>query len=341
MLSSSNGKRAKGQKGKCAPLEACPEHRGGINSVNIKKKAYWLALASMDGIGTKRLKQLIERFGTAEKVFDASMSEIACLPRFNPLLASRILSKRDGLNNFQQQLDYLNRQGIEILCIEDERYPQQLKGISGAPLILCKRGHLKQINRRAVAFVGTRTPTTEGLSAAKKLATILASEGLIIVSGLARGIDTAAHQGALEADGITVGVLGCDILTIYPKENRSLTDAMCARGAVISEHLFSAQPTPANLVQRNRLISGLSLGVIVIECDVNDGAMHTARFAKNQSRRVYAYHWPSHHPLTEGTNKLIMHGAMGIDISDVSHLIADLRKAENEKISMEKQLELF
>jgi DNA processing protein len=312
--------------------------------VHISKRAYWLALASVDGVGIKRLKQLIARFDSLEKVFDASISQIACLPRFNPLLASKILQAGKRLNNFQRQIDWLKSRGIEILCFEDERYPTLLKEISDAPLILCKKGNLKEINKHAVAIVGTRTPTEEGLAVTRKLATILASEGFVIVSGLAKGIDTAAHEGAIDANGVTVGVLGCDIQTIYPKENIQLANSICANGALVSEHPFDTQPTSVNLMQRNRIISGISLGTIVIEANENDGAIQTARFAQNQNRRVYAYHWPSKRPLASGPLKLIADGAIEIKMSNISNLLLDLLKAEEGKFSIEKkdkQLELF
>jgi len=312
--------------------------------VHISKRAYWLALASVDGVGIKRLKQLIARFGSLEKVFEASISQIACLPRFNPLLASKILQAGRRLSNFQRQIDWLKSRGIDILCLEDELYPTLLKKISDAPLILCKKGNLKKFSKHAVAIVGTRTPTKEGLAVTRKLATILASEGFVIVSGLAKGIDTAAHEGAIDANGVTIGVLGCDIQTIYPKENIQLANSICANGALVSEHPFDTQPTSVNLMQRNRIISGISLGTIVIEANENDGAIQTARFAQNQNRRVYAYQWPSNRPLTSGLVKLIADGAIEIKMPNVSNLLVDLLKAEEGKFSTEKkdkQLELF
>ena len=312
--------------------------------VHISQPAYWLALASVDGIGIKRLKQLIERFGSLENVFEASISQIACLPKFNPLLASKILQAGKKLNSFQRQMDWFKNRGIEILCLEDEQYPTLLKKISDAPLVLCKKGNLDKISPRAVAIVGTRTPTKDGLAITRKLAVILASEGFVIVSGLAKGIDTAAHQGAIDANGVTVGVLGCDIQTIYPKENSQLAYSICVNGALVSEHPFDTQPTPTNLIRRNRIISGLSLGTIVIEANENGGAIHTAKFAKNQNRRVYAYHWSFEHPLTNGPVKLIEDGATEIKLSNVSNLLDDLLKAEDGKFRIEKndkQLDFF
>jgi DNA processing protein len=312
--------------------------------VHISKRAYWLALSSVDGVGIKRVKQLIARFDSLEQVFDASISQIACLPRFNPRLATEILQTGKKLSNFQRQIDWLKSRGIEIICIEDEQYPTLLKEISDAPLILCKKGNLKNISPRAVAIDGTRTPTKGGIAVTRKLARILASEGFIIVSGLAKGIDTAAHKGAIDVNGVTIGVLGCDIQTVYPKENSQLASSLCVNGALVSEYPFDTQPTSVNLIQRNRIISGLSLGTIVVEANENNGAIHTARFAQNQGRRVYAYHWPARHPLTSGPLKLIADGAIGVKITNVSDLLDDLLKAEAGKFIIEnkdRQLELF
>jgi len=312
--------------------------------VDISKRAYWLALASIDGVGIKRVKQLIARFDSVEKSFAASIAQISSLSGFNPLLASKILQAGKKLGNFQRQIDWLKSRGIKILCLEDEQYPALLKEISDAPLILCQKGNLEKINKRAVAIVGTRTPTSEGLAMTRKLAKILASEGFVVVSGLAKGIDTAAHKGALDASGVTVAVLGCDIQTIYPKENYQLAPLIGIKGALVSEHPFDTQPNPVNLVQRNRIISGISLGTIVMEASENNGAIHTARFAQNQSRRVYAYQWTHKHPMTAGPLKLIANGATGIKMQNVSDLLDDLLKTEKEQLRTKKksgQLELF
>jgi DNA processing protein len=305
--------------------------------VHISKRAYWLALASVDGVGRQRLKQLIERFGSLEQVFEASISQIACLPKLNPVLAAKILRAGKRLGNFQRQINWFKSKGIEILCLEDEQYPVLLKEISAAPLILCKKGNLAKIRSRAVAIVGTRTPTKDGLAVTRKLAAILASEGFVIVSGLAKGIDTAAHQGAIDVNGVTVGVLGCDLQTIYPPENRQLAASICANGALVSEHPFKTQPTAANLIQRNRIISGLALGTIVMEANQNGGAIHTAKFAQKQNRRLYAYDWSLEHQLASGPVKLLKDGAIGIEMQNVSTLLDDLLKAEEERFRIKKE----
>jgi len=305
---------------------------------HISEQAYWLALISVGGLGPKRLRTLAMRFGSAEKVFEASIYQIVSLPGLNPLLAERILQAKERLFFFQRQIDLLRNKGIEVWHISDERYPPQLKQIQDFPPILCKKGGLKEISERAVAIVGTRTPTKYGMEAARTLAEMLAKEGFFIVSGLARGIDTQAHLGALKAKGATVGVLGCDLERIYPPENRELADSLCVNGALISEHPFSAQPTPANLIRRNRIISGLSKGIIVVEADANNGAMRAAQFAQEQGRQIFAYRWASEGRLMQGPNWLIANGAIGIEASSVSDIIFALQKTGGDVKKKGEQL---
>jgi len=303
---------------------------------HISEQAYWLALVSVDGLGPRRLNTLAMRFGSAEKIFEASIYQIASLPGLNPLLAERILQAKERLSFFQGQVDLLRNKGIEVWHISDERYPPQLKQIQDFPPILCKKGDLGKLSERAVAIVGTRTPTKYGMEAAGKLAEMLAKEGYLIVSGLARGIDTQAHLGALKAKGATVGVLGCDLERIYPPENRELADLLCVNGALISEHPFNAQPTPANLIRRNRIISGLSKGIIVVEAGKNDGAMRAAQFAQKQGRQIFACRWASKGRLTRGPDLLIANGAIGIETSNMSDIIFVLQKTGGDEKKSEQ-----
>jgi len=307
----------------------------------ISKEAHWLALTSIDGLGPKRLEALLIRFGSAEKVFEASIYQIASLPRLNPLLAEQLLQVKEKLSFFQRRIDRLRNKGIEVWHISDERYPPQLKRIKDFPPVLCKKGGLAEVSEDSVAIVGTRTPTKRGMEAARRLAEMLVREGFLIVSGLARGIDTQAHLGALKAKGTTVGVLGCNLETVYPPENKELADLLCVNGALISEHPFPEQPTPANLIRRNRIISGLSKGIIVIEADENDGAMQAAEFAQKQGRQIFAYRWASENRLARGPNHLIANGARGIETSDVSDIIFDLRKMGGDAKKKGEQLVFF
>ncbi len=307
---------------------------------------FWFALASIDGVGPMRIKRLLNRFGTVEAVFDAELSEIARVPLFNPLLAARILKARIRVAEFRRHIKWFKSRGIDILCVEEEDYPTQLKEILNAPAILCKKGNLSQVSEKAVAIVGTTTPTELGILTTLELSTRLVRAGLTIVSGLARGIDTSAHLGALSANGTTVGVVGSDLFSIYPSEHRELADQICENGALFSEHPFTTQPTPANLILRNRIISGLSIATIVVESNENGGAVRTAAFASEQGRLVFACNWAGHSRLSEGPRKLIQQGAYPISpdrLDKVVEVLSDpnrLEKIQSAHLTGE-QMNLF
>ena len=312
----------------------------------MSEREFWFALASVDGVGPMRIKRLINRFGTIEAIFDAELSEIARVPLFNPLLAARILKARVRVSEFRRHIKWFKSRGIDILCIEEDDYPSQLKEISNAPAILCKKGNLSQVSEKTVAIVGTTTPTDSGILTTLELSTRLTQAGMTIVSGLAEGIDTSAHLGALSAGGTTVGVVGSDLLSIYPNEKRELADRICENGALFSEHPFTTQPTPANLILRNRLISGLSIATIVVEENENGGAMHTARFALEQGRFVCAFNWDDRSRLSEGPRKLIQQGAYPISLDQLDNVVDVLSNPDHlEKIQAAhltgEQMDLF
>lgn len=309
-------------------------------------REFWFALASVDGVGPMRIKRLINRFGTIEAIFDAELSEIARVPLFNPLLAARILKARVRVAEFRRHIKWFKSRGIDILCVEEDDYPSQLKEISNAPAILCKKGNLSQVSEKAVAIVGTTTPTDSGILTTLELSTRLTQAGMTIVSGLAEGIDTSAHLGALSASGTTVGVVGSDLLSIYPNEKRELADRICENGALFSEHPFTTQPTSANLILRNRLISGLSIATIVVEENENGGAMHTARFALEHGRFVCAFNWDDRSRLSEGPRKLIQQGAYPISLDQLDNVVDVLSNPDHlEKIQAAhltgEQMDLF
>ena len=286
----------------------------------MTRREFWLALTSVEGIGPIRIKRLLNRFGSVENVFGAELSELACLPLFNPLLASRVLEVGARLDKFRRQIAFLNSRGVEILCAEDAGYPDELKDIYNAPPILCKKGRLAGIGGKAVAIVGSTQPTESGRLTTLELARSLAQAGFTVVSGFARGIDTAAHRGALSAGGMTVGVFGSDLFSIYPSENRSLAAQVCQSGMLLSEHPFPTRPTPANLVLRNRIISGVSMATIVIEAKENGGAVRTAGYALEQGRAVFAYDWQEEHRLSEGPRHLIQRGAVPITLDRLADI---------------------
>ena len=266
---------------------------------------YWLALTSVKGIGGAKIKRLITRFGTVEAIFEAELPEIAQLPSFGPVLASRILTAVKNLPNFREQLGILKDQGIRVACLEDPDYPQQLKNLPDAPALLCSTGEFSEIGDKCVAVVGTREPTPEGMDLTLSLAAQLALAGFTVVSGLAAGMDTYAHAGALAGTGKTIGVIASDISTVYPRQNNLLATKICEQGCLISEHPFPTSASAGNLIHRNRIISGLSIATIVVESAKTGGTMHTARYAQRQDRAILACRWNTQLPQHEGPQELI------------------------------------
>ena len=312
----------------------------------MTRREFWLALASVEGIGPIRINRLLARFGSVEKVFDAEFSEISRLPLFNPVLASRVIAVRACLGEIRSQVERLESQGVEILCLEDANYPDKLRTISNAPPVLYKKGKLGRIGRKAIAIVGATQPTEIGVLTTLELSKFLAKAGFTVVSGFAKGIDTSAHIGALAVGGMTVGVFGSDLFSIYPTENRPLAEQVFKSGMLLSEHPFATRPTPANLILRNRIISGLSIATIVVEARENGGAVRTAGYALEQGRAVFAYDWQKRHRLSEGPRHLLQRGATPITLSrlkDVQSrlLSSELFTVQPRNSSLVKQMQLF
>lgn len=291
--------------------------------------AYWLALSSVEGLGSVRIKRLIARFGSVRAIFEAELPEIARLPSFNPVLASRILTVSGNLPMLQKRLAALNNQNIRVLCPEDSAYPAQLKPLPDAPAILCHTGELTKIDPQCIAIVGTKQPTTEAIQLTLSLATALSLAGFTIVSGLAAGIDAYAHSSALAAMGQTIGVVGTDLSAIYPVQNNSLAMQIYENGCLFSEHPFRTSPSPGNLIQRNRIISGLALATIVIEAQKTGGAMHTARYAQRQDKALLACRWDGPAAaIREGPRELIRGGAFPFAPNEVDKVVDVLLNPE-------------
>ena len=289
---------------------------------------YWLALVSVEGLGSVRIRRLIARFGSAQAIFEAELPEIARLPSFNPVLASRILTVSRKFPTFRERLSALEDQDVKVMCLEDPDYPAQLKNLPDAPGILCRVGTLTEIGDRCVSIVGSQNPSIEGIELTLSLATQLALAGFTVVSGLAAGIDTYAHSGALAGMGKTIGVVGTDLSSIYPGRNNPLAVKIYEHGCLFSEHPFPTAPSPGNLVQRNRIISGLSVATIVIEARKSGGAMHTARYAQRQDRSVLACRWDTAHAQREGPQELIKTGAFPFAPTEVDKVIDVLTHPE-------------
>ncbi len=310
-----------------------------------RNREYLFALASVDGIGPVRIKCLIERFGNVEQIFEAEIVEIAQLPQFNHTLALRILAIPNRLGALRQKLDEIADQGISVLIPDDTEYPTLLKSVRDAPTVLCRVGELSDIGEKCVAIVGTKHPTAASIDVTLGLTIRLVEAGFTVVSGLANGIDTAAHSGTLEADGTTISVLSTDLSTIYPPENYTLAREIFETGCLFSEHPFPTQPTPANLVLRNRIISGLSMATVVVETPKDGGAMHTARYAELQDRPVFACNWRTENQKSDGTRHLINKGAFSFLPDQLDKVVDMLGHPENlqnhTQETTAEQIELF
>ena len=247
-------------------------------------------------------------------VFAASAEQLRNVPGVGPQLSSRIL--RASEIDVDREIALCQQQGIDILLETDSRYPVALREIPDPPGVLFRRGTHVASDQLAVAIVGTRHATRYGLRQAERLASGLARAGLTIVSGLARGIDAAAHRAALAAGGRTLAVLGSGLLQIYPPEHRDLAADVARGGAVISELPLRVKPLAGTFPQRNRLISGLSLGVLVIEASVQSGALITARHAGEQGRDVFAVPGRVDNRLSHGCHRLIRDGAKLVETPD-------------------------
>jgi DNA processing protein len=269
---------------------------------------HWLALKLSPGLGTRLAARLAGVFGDPRAVFQASPSDLE--QHGVPPLVARMLSSSPAYEEAQRELERSRKFGCEIVVYSDARYPEILRQIFDPPVLLYCRGNLELLSAPAIAMVGARKPTPYGLAVAERLAADLASRGLVIVSGLARGIDTAAHKGAVEqGGGRTIGVLGCGIDQCYPSENKRLKAQMEEVGLVVSEFPIGSFAAPQNFPIRNRLISGLSLGVLVVEAAQYSGSLITARLALEQNRDVFCVPGNITNKFSWGPNTLIKQGS--------------------------------
>ncbi|MBN1306878.1 MAG: DNA-processing protein DprA [Chitinispirillaceae bacterium] len=268
----------------------------------------WIALNSITGLGPVCFGRLLERYGTPDAVFDESPEKIVGDGLLTPALAAQLRSP-ELMESAKRQYDQAQRIGASILTLADHRYPPYLREIFAPPPLIFVRGDLSVFSRHAVAVVGTRSPTIYGKQSTALIARELAERGLVIVSGLARGIDTVAHESALGAGGATVAVLGCGVDIIYPRVNAALAEKIPASGLIVSEFPMGTAPEGFNFPRRNRIISGCAAAVVVVEAGEKSGSLITARYALQQGREVCAVPGPIHSPLSRGTFNLIREGA--------------------------------
>jgi len=268
----------------------------------------WLALALTPGLGPTRIKKLVESFGSPDRVLQASLTELEATGM--QAVSAQALATGKSLELAQLEIAKAADYGAKILCLEDAAYPHRLREIYDPPVVLSVRGDVELLSRPGIAMVGTRHPTPYGLGMAERLSKDLAVHGLVIISGMARGVDTASHRGVIEAKGKTVAVFGTGIDVVYPKENTRLADQILALGgALISEFPIGTFAAPQNFPIRNRIISGMSCGVLVIEAAEYSGTRITARCALEQNRDVYAVPGNVTNRNSWGPNTLIKQGA--------------------------------
>jgi DNA processing protein len=270
-------------------------------------RRYWVGFTLIKGIGAVRLQALIHHFGDLESAWQAAPVELA-RAGLGSKLVERVGQARQGVN-LEKLWEQIACQGIHVLTWHDEAYPARLKEIEQPPPVLYVRGEYLPEDLFAVAIVGTRRVTPYGRQITEEIARFLAGSGLTVISGLARGVDALAHSAALKAGGRTLAVLGSGVDRIYPPEHRALAEQMVERGAVISDYPPGTPPEASNFPPRNRIISGLSLAVVVIEAGETSGALITAEFAAEQGREVFAVPGSILAPQSKGTNKLIQQGA--------------------------------
>ena len=277
----------------------------------------WLKLKAAEGVGSVIFGRLMERFGTVERVMGASVAEMTKVEGVGTQTAEKIARTRESFDS-EKELELAERLGVWLVMTADERYPAALKAIYDPPPVLYVKGTLERQDSLAVAIVGSRRCSLYGQEQASRFAHFLASAGFTVVSGGARGIDSAAHTGALKAGGRTIAVQGCGLKYVFPPENEKLFEQIAESGAVVSELPLEVESIAANFPPRNRIIAGLSMGVIVVEAAERSGSLITATASLEYNREVMAVPGKIDSPLSKGSNELIKKGARLVDcVEDV------------------------
>jgi len=284
------------------------------NSVDIEK---WLKLIRADGVGPTTFAKLIKHFGSPDRALGASVSELTKVEGIGNKTAEQIAVTRDKFDT-AAELELAHKLGVWLINLADVRYPPMLRQIYDPPPVLYIKGNLIPADNLAISIVGSRRCSLYGQEQASKFAHFLSSAGFTICSGMARGIDTAAHQGALSAGGRTIAVQGCGLLHFFPPENKRLFELIADSGACVSELPLKYEPLAENFPPRNRIIAGLSLGTIVVEAAPKSGALITASAALDNGREVMAVPGKIDSPLSKGAHQLIKQGAKLVEsVEDV------------------------
>lgn len=298
----------------------------------------WLKLVLIPEIGSRRGKALLEKFKTPKAILEASLDDIAEIENIGRQVAKKIVEDRKKID-LNRQIELLEKHNVSIIPLDSEFYPVSLKSIFDPPLVLFVQGEILPQDYFSIGIVGTRLASFYGRSMAEKLSRELIERGFTIVSGGARGIDTFSHQSALKAKGRTIGVLGCGLDITYPPENKNLFEKIAEKGAMVSEFPLGTPPNRQNFPMRNRIISGLSLGVLVIEAPIKSGALITVTHAIEQGREVFSVPGKADSFVSKGTNQLLREGAKLVESAD--DIIEELEPVLKSKIKEFKAVQLL
>src|SRR5580658_1893627 len=293
-----------------------------------EEELYWLALRMMPGLGARRSSILLDRFRGVRAIFHASAAELEGAGM--PGALARSIASGCSFEDAAAQQQLVRDGGVHLMTLGDARYTELLRGVFDPPPVLFCRGRIELLSAVNFGVVGTRHPTPYGMAAAERLAGDLARAGVTIVSGMARGIDTAAHKAALAGEGTTIAVLGCGVDIVYPSENRKLAAEIAAKGLIVSEFPMETIAFPQNFPIRNRIISGLSCGILVIEGAQYSGSAITARLAIDQGREVFAVPGNITSKMSWGPNLLIKQGAKLIQ--DWNDVVVDLPQTAQRRL---------
>lgn len=273
---------------------------------------YWIGLSSIPGVGRATFRKLVHAFGTPERALAASADDLKNVGGLSDKIIKELLSGawREAAG---REAERAQDAGVAVVTLDDPAYPENLRAAQDPPPFLYVKGALLPRDSAAVAIVGTRNPTHYGKTVTHRMAQDLAAAGVTVVSGMARGIDTQAHRGALAARGRTIAVLGSGIDVPYPPENRGLMEEIAGSGAVVTENPFGTQPEAGYFPARNRIISGLSRGTVIVEAAADSGSLITAEYTLKQGRKLFAVPGNIGSPVSRGTNSLIKEGAALIE----------------------------
>lgn len=273
------------------------------------KKKYWIWLSTIQGLGSIKKQILLHKYQTPEKIYRLKKEEILKIKGFGEVLAENIICKENKAN-LEKDIEFLQKEKIKILTIEDKEYPEILKTIYDYPVSIYVKGNETILNNASIGIVGCRESSVYGEKVAQYFAYNLAKKSINIISGLAKGIDSQSHIGAIKAKGMTIGVIGSGLDIVYPKENQYLYDKIIEEnGAIISEYPLGTKPEKMNFPARNRIISGMSKAILVVEAKKKSGTLITVDFALEQGRDVYVVPGNIDEMNSVGTNDLIKQGA--------------------------------